>query len=275
MNDDDLELAGAVADGLATDEERQRVEADADLQALAAQVGALSAAVRDVLPPAERTRTAALAAATAALDGGPDERVAAAVAAPTNVVSLATRRRLRLVSALGTAAAVAVLAIGGVVVINRSGDDTADKAPSARVTATTEATPAAPPTFAPATTVATLAAPAAAPAVAATGAQTMEVAPATAVADDAAASQAVPAAGGALPRLASTSDLRAAAAAMTPAPPDVDDALTQCADGSLAADAVYVIDGVDHPVAVVALPAAGRIGAVDVERCVILVSAPR
>ena len=95
------------------------------------------------------------------------------------------------------------------------------------------------------------------------------------VVDDAAASQAVPAAGGALPRLASTSDLRAAAAAMTPAPPDVDDALTQCADGSLAADAVYVIDGVDHPVAVVALPAAGRIGAVDVERCVILVSAPR
>ena len=110
---------------------------------------------------------------------------------------------------------------------------------------------------------------------AATGAQTMEVAAATAVAADAAASQAVPAAGGALPELASTSDLRAAAAAMTPAPPDVDDALAQCADGSLAADAMYVIDGVAHPVAVVALPAARRIGAVDVERCVILVSAPR
>ena len=83
---------------LATDEERQRVEADADLQALAAQVSALSAAVRDVTPPAERTRAAALAAAFAALDAGPDERVAAAVQAPTNVVSLATRRRLRLVS---------------------------------------------------------------------------------------------------------------------------------------------------------------------------------
>ena len=199
MNDDDLELAGAVADGLATDEERQRVEADADLQALAAQVGALSAAVRDVIPPAGHTRAAALAAATAALDGGPDERVAAAVQAPTNVVSLATRRRLRLVSALGTAAAVAVLAIGGVVIVRRSGDDTADKAPSTRVTATTDAAPAAPPTVAPATTVATMAAPAPALAVAATGAETMEVAAATAVAADAAASEAAPTARGALP----------------------------------------------------------------------------
>ena len=114
-----------------------------------------------------------------------------------------------------------------------------------------------------------------APTVAATGAQTMEVAVATAVAADAAASQALPAAGGALPELTNTSDLRAAAAAMTPAPPDVDDALAACADGSLGADAVYAIDGVPHPVAVVALPAAGRIGAVDVERCVIVVSAPR
>jgi hypothetical protein len=273
MNDDDLELAGAVADGLATDEERQRVAADTELQALAARVDALSAALRDVPPPAEHTRAAALAAATAALDAGPDDRVGAAVRAPTNVVSLATRRRLRLVSALGTAAAVAVVAIGGVVISHRSGDDAADRAPGARVSATTDAAPqAAPITIAPATTAATLAAPAA-PAVAATGAQTMEVAAPTVA--DAAASQAVPAAGGGLPRLATTSDLRAAAAAMTPAPPDGDDALASCAGGSLAPDAVYVIDGVDHRVAIVALRTAGRVGAIDVERCVIVASAPR
>ena len=100
MNDDDLELAGAVADGLATDEERQRVEADADLQRSrrrCVRCRRQSATCRH--PPSDAGRPRPDRGALRRSTPRPDGRVAAAVQAPTNMVSLATRRRLRWISA--------------------------------------------------------------------------------------------------------------------------------------------------------------------------------
>ena len=76
MNDDDLELAGAVADGLATDEEQaSESRPTPSCRRSRHRWARCRPRIRDVPPPAERTRAAALAAALAALRRGPDERV--------------------------------------------------------------------------------------------------------------------------------------------------------------------------------------------------------
>ena len=272
MNDDDLELAGAVADGLAP--MRNASESRRDAGSRRWWPGAPPCRQRCAMCP----RPNAPGGRAGRGHGGPrrkapDERGRCDAAAGQRGVARhagggcdwsAPRSAPR--------AAVVVLAIGGVVVLNRSDDDSASEAPSA-ARRHDRGMPVAPTTIAPATTVATLAAPLRRrrwrpPAPRRWRPPWPRRPPTT---PRRARRFPRPEA---LPRTGEHERLRAAAAAMTPAPPDVDDALGQCADGSLAADAVYVIDGVDTPSPSSPCPPR-RIGAVDVERCVILVSAPR
>ncbi len=138
MNDDDRLLASAALDGVLTDEERTRVDADA---ALRDEIDRL-ARVRDVLgataapDPARRETVIAAALAAAATPAAP--------VAP--VVPIGTRRRW--MAPVVAAAAIVAIGVGAVVVTqggDGGGDDAALVAPAAtevaadRLTATREA----------------------------------------------------------------------------------------------------------------------------------------
>ena len=132
MNSEQLELVTAYVDGEATEDERARVEADADLLAEVERQRAARAAVHDVEPPSAAGRDAAIAAALAVFDdeiaptirpAHPAAIPARDVTVPTNIVPFDQRRRTRWMQSLGAAAAVAAVVVAGAVVATRGGGD--------------------------------------------------------------------------------------------------------------------------------------------------------
>jgi anti-sigma factor RsiW len=135
MNDDDLdplhELASAYLDGDISPTERARVEASPELVALVEAFRQVRSELSDVPVAAADTRDAALAAALGEFDGmqsqgGPAPTTQGFAVSP--VVSLAERRRWP-VAVLSVAAAVLLLGVVGIAVLNGRGSD--DKSSSA------------------------------------------------------------------------------------------------------------------------------------------------
>lgn len=118
--DFELEAASAVADDLASAEERALVDASPALRADVEAFRELRVGIAAVEVPTG-VRDSAIAVALAALDEG----VQSPAAATPTVVSLDSRRRRQWGVLVGAAAAVAVLAIGAVMVGTRGSDDDA------------------------------------------------------------------------------------------------------------------------------------------------------
>lgn len=134
MNDEQLQLASAYLDGTLTAEERVRADADEDLAGAVEQLRAVRAALSAVEPPAPDRLESAIAAALAGF-AAPSEPLPR----PGPREGRARRRGSWLMPV--AAAAVVVVAIGGVTVAllgSGSTDDAAD-APSADVLATVPA----------------------------------------------------------------------------------------------------------------------------------------
>jgi hypothetical protein len=119
MNDEQDLLASAYLDGVLTDEERARAEADPDVMAAVEQLGELRRAVSAADPPNPARRDAAINAALAAFDA---ER---RPTAPPPVSSLAGRRaNTWLIGAAAAAAALVLVVAGGILATRGSqGDD--------------------------------------------------------------------------------------------------------------------------------------------------------
>lgn len=126
MNDDQLELASAYLDGEATTDERAVVESDPQLLAEVDRLRAVRAALGDVEPPLSPAREAAVAAALAVFDERPASTMPSTPgpSAPTNVIPIEHRRRLRRWQGLSAAAAAIVIVGGGIAITRRGGDDT-------------------------------------------------------------------------------------------------------------------------------------------------------
>jgi hypothetical protein len=229
MTDDQLLLANAYVDGDLDADERARAEADDEVMAEVARLRVTISALRDVEPPDEDRREAALAAALRT-SGGP-----APVAPPVPL-----RSRGRWWAAAGIAAGVVAIAIAGIAVLRvlPSGDDddtalelTAQPEPAATDASRAAAAPETP-SVASATTAAS----------ATTGVADQAAVPTTTVP----ARPAVPetTAGASVTVIASPDDLVAFAMEATPqtTPPDV------CPGGRYVAPAIYT--GVSPPVAI-------------------------
>ena len=135
MNDDQYLLASAYADGEVTPAERVLAEADPAVMAEVTRLRALRGALRDVDAPADAARAAMIAAAMTEFEVTPDvapavTREPARRVTPTVVSSRRPARWFNWERAAGlAAAAVAVVAIGAVVVSGTRGggdDDSAD-----------------------------------------------------------------------------------------------------------------------------------------------------
>jgi hypothetical protein len=259
MNDDDFELVSAFVDDEVTDEERARVESDPALRAEADRLRGIRAAVRETAPPADAARESAIAAALCAVAAPPT---------PPEVSSLESRRH-RWLAGVSAAAAVALLAVGGIVISQR-GNGSSDNAANERAQVGRSAAAGTAPT------------PVSVEASAGEAADMPAVGPATSVASMVAAAPEAAAADAAEPELASTAEpaataelataaeLRAWAAARVTARPEITDVLDECRQGRLEPDARYVDGGRPRDVVVVTYANGARLGALALDHCVII-----
>jgi hypothetical protein len=312
MNSEQLELVTAYVDGEATDDERARVEADADLLAEVERQRAARAAVHDVEPPSAAGRDAAIAAALAVFDdeiaptlrpAHPATIPARDVTAPTNIVPFDQRRRTRWMQSLGAAAALAAVVVAGAVVATRGGgdddgstadvrenpplsvvdtlaDDEAAQAPVAAEVATTEGD------VLMAVEATAESAPDAGDAAVADQANEYDESTVTTVSGGAAPAAAPPTLGAPPAAPATTAAARAVVIAtgddllefaetLKDTPIDVDDAESACSDGSLKADATFEDDiGDQHPIIVVTIDD-DTLGAFTLDDCDVVLEADR
>jgi hypothetical protein len=131
MNDEQHLLASAYLDGVVTDEERARAEADPEVMAAVERLREVRRALAAVEPPDRARRDAAINAALGLFDSE-----APAAAPPPPVTSLAARRSARWL--MPAAAAAAVVIIAGGILATRNGDDDGGGDDSAAVATTVE-----------------------------------------------------------------------------------------------------------------------------------------
>ena len=303
MTDEQLELVTAYVDGVATEDERAIVAANAELMAEVDRQRSLRSALHDVTPAPAESREAAIAAALAVFDEeyapvtmppGPDQR--ADVPAPTNIVPLAQRRRLRWMQGLGAAAAAAVVVAAGAVIATRGGDDDGTAADEQQPAATSPLErdtkpddPAAIPTtvgpelMAAAEASATEPLDEDTPAGAADETASQDAEDAEDAAGAPAESPTAPAPAAAPPTttaarlivIITEDDLAALADEIKPEPPAVEGAHSACESQSLKADATFEDDaGARHPVAVVIIDG-DTFGALALDSCEIVLQTER
>ena len=131
MNDEQFFLANAYLDGELTDDERRIAEADPDVMSEVEQLRALQASVRDVTPPSDAARNAAITAAMAEFG-----RVAGPTSKPAPASAPVVPYRPRPAYARYLAVAAAVVAVFGLgIVVSQAniggGDDDDAGAPVA------------------------------------------------------------------------------------------------------------------------------------------------
>jgi hypothetical protein len=285
---DAAELASAYLDGEATTDERARVENDPALLAEVERLRRVRDAVADVSAAPTAARESAITAALSAFDELPRE-TPSEQDAPANVVPLDRRRQTRLMQGLTAVAAAALLVVGGIVIANRGGDD--DELTTARdpqpadttaasasvavgvTTTTVAATTSAPaPAAAPSTTAATGDSLGAAENVERAD-EPMLAAPTEAAAAEAAPEAAAASAAGSLRVIRDATELGAVARSLEREPPSVADAISDCEDESVQADAVFEDAGGVVTEIVVASTADGY-AAVSLADCTIVLRAP-
>ncbi len=124
MNDDELpmraETASAYLDGELAAAERIAAASDADTMALVDSFAQVRAALADVAPVDDDTRSSAIAAALAEFDG---QRSTAPIAAAVATVTPLQQRRMRSYRLVTGVAAALVIGVVAVAVINSTGDD--------------------------------------------------------------------------------------------------------------------------------------------------------
>jgi hypothetical protein len=286
---DAAELASAYLDGEATTDERARVENDPALLAEVERLRRVRDAVADVAAAPTAARESAITAALSAFDELPRETTPSEQDAPANVVPLDRRRQTRLIQGLTAVAAAALLVVGGIVIANRGGDD--DELTTARdqqpadttaasasvavgvTTTTVAATTSAPaPAAAPSTTAATGDSLGAAENVERAD-EPMLAAPTEAAAAEAAPEAAAATAAGSLRVIRDATELGAVAQSLEREPPSVADAISDCEDESVQADAVFEDAGGVVTEIVVASTADGY-AAVSLADCTIVLRAP-
>jgi hypothetical protein len=281
-NLDAVELASAYLDGEATADERARVEGDPALLAEVDRLRRVHDAVAVVSPASPAQRDAAIAAALSAFD---ELRVDAP--SPPNVVSIAGRRRARLMQVLTAAAAAAVLVLGGFIIANRGGDDdSADEVRRADATApggvaAPSVTTAPGGVAAPSSTTATELEAAEEPLVAAPNdvataelATTAVVTMAMATTEFAMDAAAAPAAE-APPVLDGADQLRSFAESLDDAPPPLDDVVADCQAGPRPSPPEAVFEDEDGTVTEVAVAStADGYAAVSLDDCAIVLRSP-
>jgi hypothetical protein len=287
---DAAELASAYLDGEATTDERARVENDPALLAEVERLRRVRDAVADVAAAPAAARESAITAALSAFDELPRETTPPEQNAPANVVPLDRRRQTRLMQGLTAVAAAALLVVGGIVIANRGGDDD-DELTTARdpqpadttaasasvavgvTTTTVAATTSAPaPAAAPSTTAATGDSLGAAENVERAD-EPMLAAPTEAAAAEAAPEAAAATAAGSLRVIRDATELGAVAQSLEREPPSVADAISDCEDESVQADAVFEDAGGVVTEIVVASTADGY-AAVSLADCTIVLRAP-